>query len=73
LGNPASARHQPVGFGSTAAIVGAIFLEHDYSWKTNEILAAYEWRCFGGMVVKVAVEFPFEAVLGKTRLRFLSG
>jgi hypothetical protein len=38
-----------------------------YRWKTNGTLAAYKSRCFGSIVVKVAVEFQFEAVLGKTR------
>jgi hypothetical protein len=33
---------------------------------TNTALAAYKSSCFGSMVVKVAAEFPFEAVLGKT-------
>jgi len=39
----------------------------DHRWKTNETLAAYKSLCFGSIVVKVAVEFLFEAVLGKTR------
>jgi len=37
-----------------------------YRWKTNETLAAYKLRCRYGIVMKVAVEFLFEAVLGKT-------
>jgi hypothetical protein len=39
---------------------------HD-RWKTNESLAAYKSLCFGSIAAKVAVEFLFEAVLGKTR------
>ncbi|MFI5455274.1 MAG: hypothetical protein ACHRXM_07455, partial [Isosphaerales bacterium] len=38
-----------------------------YRWKTNETLAAYKSLCFGSITMKVAVEFLFEAVLGKTR------
>ena len=38
-----------------------------YRLKASEALAAYKSRCFGSIVVKVAVEFQFEAVLGKTR------
>jgi len=38
-----------------------------YRSKTNETLAAYKLRCQPGVVPKVAVEFLFEAVLGKTR------
>ena len=38
-----------------------------YRWKTIETLAAYKTPCFGSIAVKVAVEFQFEAVLGKTR------
>jgi hypothetical protein len=38
-----------------------------YRGKTNEPLAAYKSLCFGSRTVKVAVEFLFEAVLGKTR------
>jgi hypothetical protein len=36
-----------------------------YRRKTNETLAAYKSPCF--ITMKVAVEFLFEAVLGKTR------
>jgi len=37
-----------------------------YRGKTNEALAAYKLPCLPGIVTKVAVEFLFEAVLGKT-------
>ena len=38
-----------------------------YGLKANEALAAYKTRCSRGIATKVAVEFLFEAVLGKTR------
>jgi hypothetical protein len=37
-----------------------------YRWKASEALAAYKLLCHPGTVTKVAVEFLFEAVLGKT-------
>jgi hypothetical protein len=37
-----------------------------YRWKASEALAAYKSLCHPGAVTKVAVEFLFEAVLGKT-------
>ena len=37
-----------------------------YSWKPNEALTAYKLRCLIGIVTKVAAEFLFKAVLGKT-------
>ena len=45
---------------------GLVRKDHN-RWRTNETLAAYKLRWFGSIVVKVAVEFQFEAVLGKTR------
>ena len=38
-----------------------------YRVTANETLAAYKTPCSCGIVTKVAVEFLFEAVLGKTR------
>jgi hypothetical protein len=37
-----------------------------YRWEANETLAAYKLLCFHDIVMKVAAEFLFEAVLGKT-------
>jgi len=37
-----------------------------YRWKASEALAAYKPLCLYGTETKVAVEFLFEAVLGKT-------
>jgi len=45
---------------------GLVRKDHN-RWRANETLAAYKSRCFGSIGVKVAVEFQFEAVLGKTR------
>jgi hypothetical protein len=45
---------------------GLVRKDHN-RWRTNETLAAYKSRCFHSTVMKVAVEFQFEAVLGKTR------
>ena len=45
---------------------GLVRKDHNKS-RTNETLAAYKSLCFGSIAVKVAVEFRFEAVLGKTR------
>ena len=38
-----------------------------YRLKASEALAAYKTLCFRGIATKVAVEFLFEAVPGKTR------
>jgi hypothetical protein len=46
---------------------GGLVRKDHYRRKTNETLAAYKSLCFGSIVVKVAVEFQFKAVLGKTR------
>jgi hypothetical protein len=45
---------------------GGLVREDHYRQMTNTTMAAYKSSCFGSMGVKVAVEFPFEAVLGKT-------
>lgn len=45
---------------------GSLDRKVHYRWKTNETLAAYKLLCFHDIVTKVAVEFLFEAVLGKT-------
>jgi hypothetical protein len=45
---------------------GLVRKGHD-RWKTNKTLAAYKSLCFGSIVMKIAVEFQFKAVLGKTR------
>jgi hypothetical protein len=58
-------------------VSGSFFLSHPsrggldrkvhYRWKTNEALAAYKLLSLRGSAAKVAAEFLFEAVLGKTR------
>ena len=45
---------------------GLVRKDHDRP-RTNMALTEYKSSCFGSMMVKVAAEFPFEAVLGKTR------
>jgi hypothetical protein len=40
--------------------------DHDRR-KPSAALAVYKSPCFGSMLAKVTAEFPFEAVLGKTR------
>jgi hypothetical protein len=46
---------------------GSLVRKDHYRQRPNTTLTAYKSSCFGSMGVKVAVEFPFEAVLGKTR------
>jgi hypothetical protein len=46
---------------------GSLDRKVHYRVKANETLAAYKTPCSCGIVTKVAVEFLFEAVLGKTR------
>ncbi len=46
---------------------GGLDRKVQYRLKANEALAAYKTLCFRGIATKVAVEFLFEAVLGKTR------
>jgi hypothetical protein len=45
---------------------GLVRKDH-YSRRANKALTTYKSSCFGSMVAKVVVEFPFEAVPGKTR------
>ena len=45
---------------------GSLDRKVHYRWKASETLAAYKLLCHRGTVTKVAVEFLFEAVLGKT-------
>jgi hypothetical protein len=72
-------QHNPLASqGPLDRIVSGIFLlsfpprggldrKVHHRWKTSEALAAYKLLCHPGTVTKVAVEFLFEAVLGKTR------
>jgi len=46
---------------------GGLVRKDHYRRRESETLAAYESLCFGSIGVKVVVEFPFEAVLGKTQ------
>jgi hypothetical protein len=45
---------------------GLVRKDH-YSRRTSKALTTYKSPCFGSIAAKVVVEFPFEAVPGKTR------
>jgi hypothetical protein len=76
--DPAGQHNPQASQGPLDGIVSGSFRLSSPSWeslvrkdhdrrKPSAALAVYKSPCFGSMLAKVTAEFPFEAVLGKTR------